>query len=243
MQDLRTYTSTDQMATESAAFIAERARSAIEENDRFSIALSGSFTALDTYRLLPQAFANAGVDLMKVFIFWSEERCVPPSHPDNHYRMAQTNFLDHVAIPAGNIHPIHCEQDPKQEAMRYEEFLRTHFQEQGAAAFDLVLLGLGKAGQVASIFPGSESIEEAQRWVVADFIEPLGEWRVTMTPNAINDAKGVMFLVRGKVKSEAVRKAFQDGKPDRQWPAQWIEPSDGDVVWFLDEAAAILLRD
>jgi 6-phosphogluconolactonase len=216
---------------------------AIAARGRFNLALSGGFTPLDTYRMLPETAAHAGLNWLHVYVFWSDERCVPTSDPANNYRMAHTNFLADVPIPNENIHPIECEGDPEREAARYEDLLRTHFRSEDTPQFDLVLLGLGRDGHVASLFPKTEALTEDERLVVASFAPDRGQWRMSFTPKLINAAKGVVFLVRSKAKSEAVRQAFSQEVDPLKWPVRLVDPVEGTVHWFMDEAAATLIGD
>ena len=240
-KEIHRYSQEEELAVASADFIIEKAREAITTRGRFNIALTGAFNVLDTYRQLPGVAAAKGVDWLGVFLFWSDERCVPPSQPDNHYRMVHTNLISHIPIPDGNIHPIQCEEDPKGEAERYEQILRSHFSPKTSARFDLILLGLGTEGQVGSFYPQSMVLEEKERWVVAEFVEHLGEWRLTLTPHAVNQARDVLVLARGKEKSEAVHQSLNQEEVNADWPASYLHPEDGEIHWFLDEASATLL--
>jgi 6-phosphogluconolactonase len=239
-KEIHRYQQEEELSFASADFIIEKARRAIETRGRFDMACTGAFTALDTYRHLSGKAEAKGVDWLNVYIFWSDERCVPPNQPASHYRMVHTNLLSYIPITNDNVHPIQCEEDPKREAELYERILRTHFAPQSSTLFDLVILGLGTEGQVGSLYPQSKALEENGRWVVADFIQDLGEWRVTLTPFAMNRSACVLILARGKEQSEAVNQSLQQGL-DTNWPASYIRPEGGEVHWFMDEAAAILL--
>ena len=181
--------------------------------------------------------------------------------------MARLALLDHVPIPAGNIHPVECPgpqggSDPAlreaaawQAAAEYEKRLREFFGA-GAAGFDLVLLGLGNDGHTASLLPRSDVLEEREGWVAAT-PETIGAgavaegairdtserpWRVTLTAPLINRAGLVLFLVSGASKAGAVKAAL-DGDPDfRELPAILIRPASGRVQWLLDEDAASALE-
>lgn len=240
-EKIHRFSQEEELAVASADFIIEKACMAIESRGRFNVALTGAFTVLDTYRQLPGAAEVQGVDWQKVYIFWSDERCVPPNHPASHYRMVHTNLLSRILIPDSNIHPIQCEEDPKREAESYEQILRTHFSLEGSPLFDLVILGLGTEGKIASLYPKSNALDESERWSVAEFVHDLGEWHYSLTPYAINQALSVLLLARGKEKSEAVNQSLQQDEPNCNWPASYVQPEDGEIHWFLDEAAAILV--
>jgi 6-phosphogluconolactonase len=174
-------------------------------------------------------------------VFWSDERCVPTDEAGNHFRMADANFLSQVPIPAANINPIICNQDAVAAAADYEGILRAHFNGHQAQTFDVVLLGLTAEGQAGALMPNSELLEEDERWAVSGFSQEAGEWRVSLSPKAINAASHVVFVVQGKEKIEAVRKALKAENPNPDWPASYIQPTDGEVHWFSDQAAALLV--
>ncbi|MFP3854594.1 MAG: 6-phosphogluconolactonase, partial [Anaerolineales bacterium] len=104
-----------------------------------------------------------------------------------------------------------------------------------------VLLGLGADGHTASLFPGTELLNEPERWFAAEFVDKIGGWRTTLTPVAINAARSVAFLVEGKSKAETVQQVIEGDHNPEQWPAQIVEPTDGELHWFMDEAAAVYL--
>lgn len=223
-----------------ASYILDLAEQRLQETDEFSIALAGGTTPKRSYEMLGDMFEQK-VDPLNIFVFWGDERCVPPDDPMSNYRMAHTTFLSRVPIPDDQVHPIRCEGDAKQGAAEYEQILRTHFTTAQRPRFDLVLLGLGPDGHTASLFPGSELLGEQERWVAAEFVEDIGDWRVTLTPPAINAAAHVAFVVQGKEKAEAVHRVIIGADEPSQWPAQIVAPDDGQLHWFLDEAAAMML--
>lgn len=228
------------LAAAVADYIVDLAEARLEEADAFSIALAGGTTPKRTYELLGGMLESV-VDPINMYVFWGDERCVPPDDPMNNYRMAHTTFLSRVPIPDDQIHPIRCEGDAKQGAAEYEQVLRTHFAPSEKPRFDLVLLGLGPDGHTASLFPGSELLKEEERWVAAEFVEDIGGWRVTLTPPGINAAGHVAFIVQGKEKAEAVHRVIIGEDSPSEWPAQLIAPEDGQLHWFLDEPAAMML--
>ena len=241
MTEIHRFRTEEELARASADFIVHKGEQAIHSHGRFNLALTGSFSALDTYRNLPGAASGASMNWPHVYLFWSDERCVPATDPASHYRMIHTNLISRVAIPDGNVHPIICGENPKEESHEYEDLLRAHFLSQSRPCFDLILLGLGTDGHVASLFPQTESLYEKQRWVIADFIPSLGEWRMTLTAEAINQAACVAFITRGKEKSEALHQSLQGERRQPTWPASFIQPADGEIHWFVDEAAAVLI--
>jgi 6-phosphogluconolactonase len=225
------------LARAGAQHIMEIAGRALLDRGRFSVTLSGGSTPKGAYALL----AGVPLDWERIHIFWSDERCVPPDHPDSNYRMASAAFLERVGIPPGNIHRVQGELSPEQAAAAYEQDLRAFCGSQGFPVFDLVLLGLGEDGHTAALFPGSPAVQERQRWVVA--VEhrqpppPLVD-RVTLTLPVINAARQVTFLVSGSDKAQRLEQVFSSRESERDMlPAQLVQPMRGNLLWLVDQAA------
>jgi 6-phosphogluconolactonase len=222
------------------------ANQAVQERGRFIVALAGGSTPQLLYELLASEPHSERVDWSRTYVFWGDERCVPPDHPDSNYRKARETFLEQVPLPPENIFPIHGEKTPEQAAADYEERLLRFFSslpsdtERGQASFDLVLLGMGDDGHTASLFPGISGLEDQVRWVIANYVDKLGAWRVTLTPALLNRARKILFLVSGAGKSYTLQRVIYGSyQPDR-YPAQLIQPDNGELVWLIDESAAAL---
>ena len=214
------------------------AAAAVGERGLFAVALSGGDTPQPTYRLLATAEFSSRLDWSSVHFFWGDERCVPPDHPESNFRLAQESLLSRILLPAENVHRLRAELPPHQAAEEYERELRIFFAESALPRFDLVLLGLGDDGHTASLFPGSSALHETERWVVAYYVEKLAAWRITLTPPALNAAAQIVFLVFGKSKAARLREVWSDPYQPDLLPAQIIRPSDGEVLWLVDAAAA-----
>lgn len=207
-----------------------------------SVALSGGSTPRALYQLLadPNEPFREQIAWDKTHFFFTDERHVPPDHPDSNYRMVNEAMFSRVPVPQQNIHRIPAEQPIAQAAAdAYESDLRRFFGE-AIPAFDLLLLGLGEEGHTASIFPGSEVLSETQRLVAAPFVEKLNAYRITMTLPVLNNGKSVVFLVTGASKAEILRQVIETDKKPDLYPAQAISPTNGAVSWFMDKAAARL---
>ena len=220
------------LALAAAAHFVELAAQAVEARGRFTVALSGGSTPRATYSLLASTEFTPRVDWARVQVFWGDERCVPPDHPESDYRMARETLLDHVPLPAGNVHRIRAEMDPRRAAALYQEELESALGAEGR--FDLILLGMGADGHTASLFPGTAALEEKTRWVVENYVEALSAWRVTLTLPMLNAARHVMFLVSGAAKAETLARV-QAGE---RLPAALVHPSPGQLTWIVDSAAA-----
>jgi len=213
---------------------------AISVNNRFIIALSGGSTPKRLYELMadPNAEYRKQLPWQKMHFFWSDERPVGPGDSESNYRMANEAMLSRVLVPEENVHRILGEKSSAQEAAAaYESQLRSFFElaNDELPRLDLVLLGMGADGHTASIFPGSEVLQEKQRLVAAPWVEKLHTYRITMTLPVLNNASNVLFLVSGDDKAAILNEVI-NGERGR-FPAQSIYPSNGSLTWLLDEAA------
>lgn len=228
------------LITFTAQRIANMIHATLQLNARFSLALSGGSTPRPLYeRLAAEPYAS-GLDWAKIYIFWGDERCVPPEHTDSNYQMAYEALLSRVAIPKENIYRLRGEIDPTQAAADYEQDLRTFFADENEL-FDLALLGMGDDGHTASLFPGTAAVHEMEKWVVAHHIEKLQAWRLTLTPGALNRSANIMFLTSGGSKADMLRQVLEGEYQPATYPSQVIKPANGEVVWLVDTAAAAKL--
>ncbi len=244
MRDVRTYPDANSLARAAADHFAAVAASSIAARGHFSVALAGGSTPIPVYKLLVTSESASQLDWSSVHVFWGDERCVPPDHPDSNYGMAREALLDHVPLAAANVHRIRGEIEPLQAAAEYERTLRQFFSPAHKGApitFDLALLGMGTDGHTASLFLGSELLKEESRWVAAHHADEARGWRITLTPPAINAARHATFLVSGPDKAETLRSVLTDPRQPDLLPAQIVELTSGNVLWLLDSAAAALL--
>jgi 6-phosphogluconolactonase len=233
---MRTLPDLESLSQAAAEFIMEQSKKAIEARGRFSLLLSGGSTPRRTYELLASEMFRASIEWKNVHIFWGDERCVPPDDPRSNERMARETFLDHVSIPQEQIHAVHCAGSPQQAARDYESTLKDFFGDRDPS-FDTVLLGLGKDGHTASLFPGSPALKENKRWVMAAHSGKEGFDRVTLTPVIINRASSIVFLVAGKEKARILREVTANVAVGDPLPARLISPSGGQLVWLVDKEA------
>jgi 6-phosphogluconolactonase len=203
---------------------------------RFSIALSGGSTPKRLYEILAEPDFAARFPWARTHLFWGDERFVPPDSKDSNLRMTREALLDHVPMPAGQVHPMPTQGDPAAAARAYQATLETYYGAQvldmTRPLFDVMLLGLGENGHTASLFPDTAALEESLAWVVP-VSEGVPQTRLTLTYPAIACSRYVAFLVAGRAKAPVVRKVL-DG--DRSQPAARIT-SAGALIWFLDQAA------
>lgn len=219
--------------------IARISEIAMSVRDRFIIALAGGSTPRMAYDLLSGEYAGV-MDWESTYVFWGDERCVPPESPLSNLRMARETLLNHVRVPIDHLHRFHGEYAPEQAAQAYEDELRRFFGSRGTrgSRFDALLLGLGTDGHVASLFPGSPALDERQAWVTTSQRPEEAFERVTLTFPAINSAANVLFLVTGPDKAEVVARVLKGDPSEEVLPAQRVNPVEGSVIWVLDEDAA-----
>lgn len=221
------------------------ATTAIRARGQCLLALAGGSTPSAAYAALASEPFRHKLDWSRLHVVWGDERCVPPDDPRSNYRMAREALLDHVPLPPATIHRIAGELDPAQAASDYESQLRS-LVGLGApdteAGLDLVLLGMGSDGHTASLFPGKAAVRERVRWVMAEFIEAVGMWRVTLTPVAINASRQVSFVVSGAAKARRLQEVLEGPRVPDRLPAQSVRPTHGRLTWLVDEAAATHLE-
>jgi len=238
MKDIRILPNADALAKAAADHIVKLAAKAITESGRFSIALSGGSTPRTLYQLLAAEPYIKQIDWQNVHFFWGDERSVPPDDTDSCYLMARESLLNHISTPAAQIHRIHGELKPAESAEDYEKTLRTFFTAK-LPRFDLILLGMGDDGHTASLFPNTTALDETGKWVTSNYVTTVKQnWRVTLTAPAINAAANIAFLVSGSGKAERLQQVLQGKYQPRELPSQLINPTEGNLIWFVDQPAA-----
>jgi 6-phosphogluconolactonase len=209
---------------------------AVSARGRFLATLSGGGTPMALYRLL----VTYSLPWDKMLFFWGDERCVPPDDAESCYRQACAAWLVYVPVPDNNIFRIKGELGPEAAAADYAR------QPESASAtprFDLVLLGLGADGHTASLFPGSAETSGAATVAVTAHYQDRPANRVSLTPEVFNSARNVVFLATGAEKAPALAATLTGAREPVKFPVQRIQPTDGEVWWLVDEAAASLLPE
>ncbi|MGC2150463.1 MAG: 6-phosphogluconolactonase, partial [Terriglobales bacterium] len=217
-------------------------RQAIGAQGRFAVALSGGSTPRSLYSLLASSYAD--FPWARTYFFFGDERHVPPTDPESNYRMVNESLFSKVAIPAQNVFRVKAENpDAAAAAADYEAQLRKFFElkPNQFPRFDLIFLGLGPDGHTASLFPDSEGLKETAKLVIANRVEKFKTDRISFTFPVLNNAAEVIFLASGSDKAEMVREVLE-GKPTPPLPAQQVQPTNGRLLWMLDESAAAKLK-
>ncbi|WP_019986532.1 6-phosphogluconolactonase [Rudanella lutea] len=225
-----------QLARDVADWLVRYEHEVLRHADRFCIALSGGSTPKALHQLLAQAPYRDALTWSKWHVFWGDERYVSLQDDRNNARMAYDTLLNHVPIPAEQIHVMQTDLEPAQSMMAYEQLLHGYFDNR-PHTFDLVLLGMGDDGHTLSLFPGTEVVHDQTNWTRAYFLEAQDMYRLTLTAPIVNEAAAVAFLVAGEKKAEPLREVlYGEFNPDK-YPSQVIKPA-GKLYWFLDTAAA-----
>lgn len=232
---LQTYTDKNEVA---AAFSKYIAQIIIDSSTPVHIALSGGSTPKVVFDYLAANYKDS-IEWSKVHLYWGDERCVPPTDAESNYKMTVDHLLSKITIPADNIHRVLGEMEPKDAAKVYQEVLDTTIPKaNGMPQFDVVILGMGDDGHTASIFPHEISLWDAPQTCVVAVHPESGQRRVSLSGGVINNAKNVVFLVTGAGKKEKVTEIINQTGAFNNYPANLVKPTHGELVWFLDTAAA-----
>ena len=235
---LRVFPGPTELARAAAAELLRRGRRAVRRRGAFDVALSGGRTPTALYEALASGTAARSGLWRHVHVFWGDERVVPPEDPASNYGTAWKAGLRRLRLSAEHVHRVRGETaDPRHAAVVYENELRSRFPGALWPRFDLVVLGLGTDGHTASLFPGSDALDEKERWTAAAEGRNAPRPRVTLTLPVLNNAAAVLFLVAGSGKAEALA-SLLSADHHSAVPARRVRPPRGDLVVFADRAAA-----
>jgi len=240
------YRDADALARNAADMLLRQAQQCVMEQGIFTLALSGGSTPRKLYTLLGSDPVYRDFPWDKTHFFFGDERHVPPSHLDSNYLMVSHTLLASGLVPHGNVHRVHAElPDANLAAADYDIELHTFFHSALRLGqfprFDVILLGMGPDGHTASLFPGTKGLAEAERWVIANWVEKFNDFRITFTFPALNAARAVLLLVAGADKADMIHAVLVADAKSFHHPVQRVQPVDGDKLWFLDQAAAAQL--
>jgi 6-phosphogluconolactonase len=226
----------DQLAAALAETFIEDANEAIAQRGAFFVALAGGTTPKNAYQLLAQEPRRSRIDWNHVFIYFGDERCVPPDNPESNYKMASDAFLRAVNLPGDHVHRMRGEEDPPKAAREYADLLLQTMGDR--PRFDLVMLGMGADGHTASLFPGTDPFTDNERLVRAPYVEKFSTHRITITPLVINNAGHVVIATEGLPKAPALYAVREGPYEPSIHPIQAVAPSHGKLTWLVDRAAA-----
>lgn len=228
-----------QLGASAAATVARLSAEAVTTRGRFIVALSGGSLPKILGPALTTEPLCSRIDWSAWHIGWADERCVPQTNPDSNFVLAKEYLFDQLPIPPDQIYNPNTALDPARTAVDYQNTLADLFNLQPSTlpTFDLILLGLGEDGHTASLFPGHPLLQETTRWVAPIFDSPKPPpARITLTLPVINQARAVVFIAAGAGKADALAEIF--GDHEIRLPAKLVKPTNGELHWFVDEAAA-----
>jgi 6-phosphogluconolactonase len=237
----------DAIARRAAEEFVKLAQSAVKDHGSFSLALSGGSTPKLLYSLLaadPELRAKVPWDKME--LFFGDERHVGPDDPQSNFKMASDSMFTKAPLKPEQIHRMKGEYpDAEKAAQEYEQDLRTHFhlKDNELPRFDLVLAGMGDEGHTLSLFPGTQALHAQGRAVVRNWVGKLYTDRITLTPPAANNAGNILLMVAGKEKALALKGVLEGPYEPEQLPAQLLQPTNGKLLWLVDQAAGSMLSN
>ncbi len=241
MTDIHIHNNPAELYTKAAGVFLQTGAEALDRQGIFSVALSGGSTPLPLYRKLAVDPAADSLDWNKAHFFWGDERAVGPDHPDSNFGEAYHSLLEPRAVPLKNIHRIEGELPPETASQKYQKDLLDWFGDT-PPRFDLIMLGLGSDGHTASLFPvkipGESSSDSEKTWVKAVYVPGMDSWRITFTARLINAASKIMFLVIGRNKARTLNQVINGPYIPDTFPAQLIQPDNGQLIWLVDQDAA-----
>jgi len=264
---LHIFENIDDLSKTVADWMIDHINKTLQQQDRFTLVLSGGNTPKKLHGLLSSDNYKNKIDWSKLHIFWGDERFVPFDDERNNAKMCFETLLDHVSVPKEQIHRMQTENiTPEESSRAYEEILKKYFPEAmsfesravsnttqtgnwqpatgiSKKTFDLVILGMGDDGHTLSLFPGkTEVIQETKKLCTSLWLESQDMYRVTLTHPIVNHAAAIAFLVTGGGKAKALHEVLKGIYNPDVYPSQIIKPSNGELHWFVDEAAASLFE-
>jgi 6-phosphogluconolactonase len=234
------------LAVRAAEIVIQAARDAVAQRGRFTFVLSGGSTPEKTYALLAEADRAAAIDWPRVYLFFGDERLVPAEDPRSNFGLIRKNLLSRIPVPPANIFPVPTQgRNAAEASAAYAQMLAEFFSlsENIPPRFDLILLGLGGDGHIASLFPFADALYVTDTWATwtSPGTLPPPVDRITLTYPVLNAARQIVFLVSGRDKASALRDVLEGQASYEDRPAAGVRPADGTVIWLVDKEAARLL--
>jgi len=247
---------------------AERITSAVQSAVAAGRFASLSLTGGSGPDLLYQFMADANrpwrraIDWSRVDLFWGDERAVPPDDPQSNFGLANRLLIQHVPIPAAQVHRVRGELPAEDAGRLYDALLRRRRAETAGPLFDVMLLGIGANAHIASLFPDSPLLDRgheesalpqktesgADLWgppqdlAIGIYVPEISQWRITMTSAALLDSAAIVMIASGASKAEAVAAAIEGREDTSRYPAQLLRAAGDRVEWIIDAAASARLR-
>jgi 6-phosphogluconolactonase len=221
--------------------IVEAAAAAVKQHGRFTISLAGGSTPKTLYALLASDAFRSQIPWDKTYLFFGDERHVPPDHPDSNFRMASESLISKLSLKPEQVNRIKGEyEDANKAALEYEQVLRSFFKLTPGQLprFDVLLIGMGDEGHALSLFPGTKALHDNGRLVMSNWIGKLYTERVTITAPVANHSALAMFMVTKADKALALKGVLEGPYEPEQLPSQLIQPTNGKLLWLVDATAA-----
>jgi 6-phosphogluconolactonase len=232
---LKKFRSLEELSYSVAQDITHLINDVVASKGVFYLALSGGNTPRTLFKILGTTYGKS-IPWNYVHVFFCDERFVPHDDPLSNFRMAKEMLLDLVAIPQENIHPVPTSHLDMQTAARnYELELRRFFSDE-VSSFDLAIMGIGKEGHTASLFPGSLALDEKEKWVLGIEVDAVPHQRITLTYPILNRSAVIYYLVSGADKVEVMEEILKGANDFNQYPVAGIRPENGKLVWWIDAA-------
>jgi 6-phosphogluconolactonase len=226
-----------------ASFVCKFSRSlreSSEEGKQMHVALAGGSTPIDIFRQLARETSREEWSGMQ--LYWGDERCVPPDHPESNYGNAKENLLKPLSLVEERVHRIRGEEKPEREAERYGQLLQSKLPlNNGFPVFDWVWLGLGTDGHTASIFPDQIELWTSGSPCIVSVHPVSHQPRISISGGVINAAKRVTFIASGREKAGVIKELFAREGNYLDYPAFYVKPLSGNLEWYLDQDATHLL--
>lgn len=214
------------------------ANGAVKKQGAFFVALSGGSTPKAIFETLCVSPFKEMVPWKHIHLFWSDERAVPPNHPDSNYQMAMKAGLEEMPIPKEQIHRMVAEENIEENALAYEATIHRSLQ---TSPFDLIMLGMGDDGHTASLFPHTQALHTHDHLVAANFIPQKDSWRMTLTYPCLESARHTVVYVLGTSKKHMVAQVLKGQHKPSDYPVQRVGTPQHPALWILDSSAASLL--
>ena len=234
---LHIYKNPAKLSVELAQWLSDQVEEVLSKQEFCTLVLSGGQTPKALFKKLATKEFQEKINWQKIHIFWSDERVVPFNDPRNNAKNAFDLLIDHIDIPASQVHIMRTDIEPNFAVDAYRTLLHQFFGNT-SKTFDIVLLGMGDDGHTLSLFPGSLIIEDHKHWVNSVYNPEQKMYRITLMPVLVNRAAKIAFMVEGSGKAAVLKEVLEGKYQPTKLPAQIIKPTDGELHWFLDEAVA-----
>lgn len=239
---VRIFQDTNELSAAAAEIFVQASKEAIAAKGSFTVALTGGSSPIKLHQLLATPAYSEQIDWANVYVFWGDERWVPMESEQSNAKMAFETLLNFVRIPTGQIYPMYdAVQTPERFAGEYEQWIKDIVGADGA--FDLILLGMGDDGHTASLFPGTDVLNEQDKWVAAYYLKVQDMYRITLTAPLINRAKQLVVMTFGEKKTHALREVLEGEHNPKLYPSQLLKPVNGSLLFLTDEVAASKLSE